>query len=248
MSDYNSQAIVLGRRSYKEKDLLFDLFTARYGKLTLILKSGLKVSNKMVGHLDLGSIVEIEWAGGRYFDLITGASGEFNLRFVRDDLNKIIYLKSALKVLSKVLIEKEPNLEIYKISLDFLIGLNSVENSLNLELIYQAWWWQVLNELGMAPNLKNIKEQNNVFDFELGGLIDVSRFKHDTSAPLGDRARIYTRDEIELVNKLIVQSIESCMKAKVEVDLVRKGREILQNFVAWRDINVGQEVFARKLS
>ena len=238
MPDHSSSAIVLRSQPYKESDRLITVFCLQYGKTTMILKSGLKVKSKMAGHLDIGSVVDLEWTLGRYFHVITGASAVMNLKNTREDLAKIIYIRSIITSLERLMIEKEPQQNIFALTVSFIKLLNNAKSGTEAEMFYQAWWWKVLIELGMEPNLTGVKKVDNFFDFESGGLTKARRIAN---------YKVYSFEEIDYIKQLATQSIQYWVTQNVDRRLIQKGREVLQNFVAFRDLNINQKVFARKI-
>ena len=165
------------------------------------------------------------------------------------DLTKIIYLNSVVASLDKLIIEKEPNQKIYELTFEFINLLNEVENSFEIEMIYQSWWWQVLVELGFLPNLVNCyrcgqslnSEAEIVFDFEVGSL------GHQRCLPTKINCKLYKKEEIKLLKLLLKKSMDFWKSKKIKPELIQKGREMLQNFVAFRDLDFNQKMFARKV-
>ncbi len=61
MQEYFSEAIVLDREPVRDLDDRFSLFTKKFGKLVAKAKSSRKITSKLSGHLEPGSLVLVRF-------------------------------------------------------------------------------------------------------------------------------------------------------------------------------------------
>ena len=61
MQEYVTDAVVLAKRANGEFDARYALFTKKFGKMTGRAKSSRKITSKLAGHLEPGSVVKIRF-------------------------------------------------------------------------------------------------------------------------------------------------------------------------------------------
>lgn len=143
MQEYLSEAIVLHSDPQSEFDMRFTFFTKRFGKISAKAKSVRKITSKLAGHLDSGTVAQvriIEKSGPQVVD---------SLKKRRLDL-----LPNDLKILSRLLPEGEPDMRLWTSLIDG-----------------KFTWLRVLNFLGWDPEyaLCRICGRANPEFFEISG-------------------------------------------------------------------------------
>jgi recombinational DNA repair protein (RecF pathway) len=61
MQEYVTDAVVLTRRPSGEFDARYTLFTKKFGKMTGRAKSSRKITSKLAGHLEPGSVIKVRF-------------------------------------------------------------------------------------------------------------------------------------------------------------------------------------------
>lgn len=70
---YNTRGYVLRRFNLGEADRIITFITPDHGKLKAVARGVRRMKSKLAGHLELFSHVELQIAGGKSLDVITGA-------------------------------------------------------------------------------------------------------------------------------------------------------------------------------
>jgi len=177
MEYYSTLAFVLKQESIKEHDRRYVFFTQEFGKLSLLAPGARKINAKLAGHLEIPTLVQIQFAMSRNPRLITA-------------LEEIPYIeikkrKKALTVsfwitdlVDELMLEKQLDSEIWKLLFDALYFL---EKNLNKfpEIADFIWIYfnaQFLRILGFSPVLDGCIEcgstiNNKFFNFERKGIV-----------------------------------------------------------------------------
>jgi recombinational DNA repair protein (RecF pathway) len=125
MREYIDDAIVLNKRELGAQDARYSLFTKRFGKMVAKGKSVRKLTSKLAGHLEPGSLVRvrlIEQHGLQVVDALREA-----VIINSDDLG-IAFKNFAL--LSRLLAENEPEPLIWAMVCRGVINWNSILKTL----------------------------------------------------------------------------------------------------------------------
>ncbi len=67
-----TEAIILHREDFRERDERVVLYTKDFGKLTVVAKGTKRIEAKLRGNLDLFNFVDIFFVEGKYFPILTG--------------------------------------------------------------------------------------------------------------------------------------------------------------------------------
>jgi recombinational DNA repair protein (RecF pathway) len=81
MQEYVTDAVVLAKRASGEFDARYTLFTKKFGKMTGRAKSSRKITSKLAGHLEPGSVVKvrfIEKSGTQIVDALATARADIS--------------------------------------------------------------------------------------------------------------------------------------------------------------------------
>ncbi len=102
MTEYISEAVVLGKEPTRDLDVRVSLFTKKFGKLTARARSARRITSKLSGHLEPGNVVQarlIEKNGLQAVDALKKSS--------------LAIAPADLYFLSRVLAESEPDLRLW---------------------------------------------------------------------------------------------------------------------------------------
>ena len=83
MQEYVTDALVLAKRASGELDARYTLFTKKFGKMVGRAKSSRKITSKLAGHLEPGSVIKvrfIEKAGVQIVDALRTARADISLK------------------------------------------------------------------------------------------------------------------------------------------------------------------------
>lgn len=177
MEYYSTLAFVLRQEPTKEYDRYYTFYTQEFGKLTLLASGVRKINAKLAGHLEVPTLIQIQFTMSHIPRLITG-------------LEKIPYLeikkrKKALTVafwitdlINEFILEKQPDADLWKLLFDVFYFL---ENNLNKFPEFADFVWlyfnaQFLKILGLSPFLDGCTEcgrkiNDRFFSFEKKGVV-----------------------------------------------------------------------------
>ncbi|MEW6087468.1 MAG: DNA repair protein RecO [bacterium] len=172
-----TDAIVIGKRNFRENDRIITFYTRIYGKLDVLGKGIRKIENRFGSSLELFTYNEIilwEKKKGDLLLLIQCNTKESFLK-IRTDLKKIasaFYITGLARELTK---EKDKNTDIFNLLFTFLYLLEKtnkygiIMSSFQLRLLYILGLWPDLNRCVYCKNTatKNIQH----FSLSHGGII-----------------------------------------------------------------------------
>ncbi|MEK7512281.1 MAG: DNA repair protein RecO [Patescibacteria group bacterium] len=107
-----TQGIVLGKREWGEQDLLFFVYTEKFGKVEAVVKAAKKIKSKLNGHLPIMGLSEILFIEGRTKMKIISAHLLNNFKLASEE---DFYFFSALaEVMIKSTVSGERHEQIWK--------------------------------------------------------------------------------------------------------------------------------------
>jgi len=177
MEYYSTLAFVLRQESIKEHDRRYVFFTQEFGKLSLLAPGARKINAKLAGHLEIPTLVQIQFAMSRNPRLIS-ALEEIPYIEIKKRKKSLTVAFWITDLVDELMIEKQLDSEIWKLLFDSLYFL---EKNLNKfpEIADFIWIYfnaQFLRILGFSPVLDGCIEcgstiNNKFFNFERKGII-----------------------------------------------------------------------------
>lgn len=177
MQYYSSLAFVLKQKPVKEHDRCYTFYTQKYGKLNLMASGARKINAKLAGHLEIPSLVRIEFTMTHNPRLITALEQISYLKIKkRKKPLSVAFLITDL--VNRFVLEKQPDLEIWKLLDDVFYFLEQNVDKFP-EIAEFSWLYfnaQFLQILGLAPFLEACvecggKTNVNAFSFRKRGLV-----------------------------------------------------------------------------
>ena len=116
-----TDALVLRKRSLMSTDIMLTFFTKDFGKITAVAKGIKKITSRRSAHTQTGNLVTIELytKSDRYYLQNTNIISAFSQ--IKNSQEKVNYLYQFLFIIDRLLPEQQPEPEIYKIVVKFLI-------------------------------------------------------------------------------------------------------------------------------
>jgi len=177
MEYYSTLAFVLRQESIKEHDRRYVFFTQEFGKLSLLAPGARKINAKLAGHLEIPTLVQIQFAMSRNPRLIS-ALEEIPYIEIKKRKKSLTVAFWITDLVDELMIEKQLDSEIWKLLFDTLYFL---EKNLNkfpevADFIWIYFNAQFLRILGFSPVLDGCIEcgstiNNKFFNFERKGII-----------------------------------------------------------------------------
>jgi len=151
MKQFNSQAIVLSRISYREADRILTVLTPSYGKLRLIAKGSRAMKSKLAGGIELFSINDIGFIRGRG-EMATLISSRLKTNYpnILTDINLVQIGYDFLKIIDRTT-EDRVETDYFNLLAGGLAGLNDLMVASD---ITKLWFLSRLMAIsGHMPNL-----------------------------------------------------------------------------------------------
>ncbi len=155
MPTWRDKAIVLRRRTLRDADRHFTLFTERRGKVVLLAKGSRSGKSKMAPHLSSFGVVEVMGAEGRLIDRLAGASLVHSWPGVFASLQKMAVAQSFLLTVDALTKRDLPDQRIFQLLTEFLDALDGSAERREGErtLLFDAAVLKLLALLGHALEL-----------------------------------------------------------------------------------------------
>ena len=177
MEYYSTLAFVLRQESIKEHDRRYVFFTQEFGKLSLLAPGARKINAKLAGHLEIPTLVQIQFVMSRNPRLIT-ALEEIPYIEIKKKKKALTVVFWITDLVDELMLEKQLDSEIWKLLFDTLYFL---EKNLNKFSEAAGFIWiyfnaQFLRILGFLPVLDRCIEcgstiDNKFFNFERKGIV-----------------------------------------------------------------------------
>ncbi|MDD5760502.1 MAG: DNA repair protein RecO [Candidatus Pacebacteria bacterium] len=177
MEDYSTLAFVLKQEPIKEQDRNYTFFTQKFGKITLLARGTRKINAKLAGHLELPSLVQIQFTISQR-PRLTSALEKFSFPVIKKNTKALTVAFLIADLVDRFTLEKQVDAEIWKLLSDAFYFLEENFNKYP-EIADFVWLYfnaQFLEILGLAPFLEGCIEcgktiDNKFFSFEKKGIV-----------------------------------------------------------------------------
>lgn len=202
MSIQRAEAIVLGKRDFRETSLIANFYTRQFGKISGILKGIRQEPNKFASSMELFSYNDIIFyqKTNSSLHLISQCDLKENFSPLRQDVIKIGLASCFCELLDAIMPQEEKHEEIFDLSLDCLKELEISTNPYKIATIFKI---KILALSGFKPHLdscvsctQKISGQAK-FSLSLGGLLCQKCANKDFSARSIFRGTVATIMHIE---------------------------------------------------
>lgn len=112
---YSTEAIVLARRNLGESDRIYDVYSVRHGKFSMIAKRARRPDNRDGRSLDMLNRVIVQLYRGRNLDIVRNVEQVDTHDGLRDDLDAFghaCYLAELVRVMTQ---DRQPNEKLYSL-------------------------------------------------------------------------------------------------------------------------------------
>jgi DNA repair protein RecO (recombination protein O) len=159
---FQDRGIILTRKDFKEKDLLISVYTEKYGKITLQSRGAKRVTSKLSGHLEPGSLSTLNWVSGKNIPQLTGAQLEDFFQVAKQDYQKSFFILKILNLVDQV---TRDGLAEQKIFILLFKTLKALEEENDLDLIFIVFGFKLLGLLGLNPSAQFLATEKGSIDF-----------------------------------------------------------------------------------
>ncbi len=227
---YRVEAIVLQRKDYGEADRLLSVYTAEQGKMVIIAKGARKPSSRKSGHLELFSVVKMQLARGRTWDIVTQAETAAYFPYLRQSLRRLSHAYYMAELLENFGEERNGDYRLYSLAIRTLGRLNQDDNLLRVSRFFEM---RLLQLAGFQPQLYLCRscqapiseDEVNYWSIEAGGVLCTQCGSHAHNVtPLSP-------SQLKLLRYLERHPYEACQKLEVSNTLWRSLEPLLQRYI-----------------
>lgn len=226
MRTYKTEAIVIGKRNFLEKDRILTLFTKEYGKMDVIAKGARRPGSRLSYVSDLGTIACFCVAKTRSIDIIFESKTDFIPDNAFGDIDKSNRIFYALKLIKKAYHDEDPHPQTYHALVE-LIKSTDFDSQLGFIVFISI----VIRDLGITPELtkcvtcgRRLGEQDD-FDLSLKGGIS-----HST-CDVGEKEKC-TVNAVKML-KLLFGKNKIKYSSRIDRKLYDELYKILSSYVNW---------------
>lgn len=155
---YKSLALVIGKKTYKEADILITVLSEKYGKIRLLAKGANSHKSTRISSLILGNLVTIDFNKNHDFYYLLDIKTQKAFIKTKKSLNQIKFLFYYLEILNFLITEEESNPQIFNISTQAIAAIENKSLTAFLACLIN-----LLNHLGFGvpPKIRNLFDQKN---------------------------------------------------------------------------------------
>lgn len=183
---YRAQAIVLKHREYDEADRILTLYTLEHGKLQAIAKGVRKLKSRKAGHLEPFTLVLLQLAKGRTWEVIAQAEAQKTFQHIREDLTLTAQAAYLVELIDRFSYEEGPNRALFQTLAD---GLQRLDDGFAPETVVHYFELRLLENIGFRPELNRclaceaeIQPEPQYYSPKLGGVLCPKCFSADLTA------------------------------------------------------------------
>jgi DNA repair protein RecO (recombination protein O) len=182
MQNIVTPGIILKRVEYGEADRILTIYTRELGKISAIAKGSRKPTSRKSGHLEVGNIINFEFAPGKDLYIMTSAKTETYYDY--KDLSAMRKLFLWLEIIDKIIHDSERNANIYEVIIKGLRSIN-VQDIYNRLAIYELELYSTsgyqLEVQQCVVGREELAENDNFIDIRLGGIVCKNHNKGELS-------------------------------------------------------------------
>lgn len=228
MRSSKTEAIVIRKRNFSEKDRILTLFSRDRGKFEAVAKGSRRPGSRFSYFSDIGSIGQFYLYESKSIPIITDYKPLFSPEGARGEFNRTKKLSFAFKLIDKLFEQDEPHAKTYETLREATQNISSGED----QLVFLALLINVICDLGLKPELykcivcsKKIGDSGQlVFD----GASGVCHAKCATG-----EAKKIGRDEIKLLRLLFNVPYNKISQAHVDSKVFEKVYKIALSSLEW---------------
>lgn len=195
---YKTEAVVLSRRNLGEADRIYDVYSARNGRMSMIAKGARKAESRNGRSLDLLNRVMVELYRGRNLDIVRGVEPVATHPGLRRDLEAFGHASYIAELVRVMTHDHEPSEQIYTLLAETLVLLADGVEPWPLTRYFE---YALLEATGFQAQLyecprcrEALTPQVNAFSMREGGVVcPRCRVDDPGGIPLSVNAQKYLR-------------------------------------------------------
>ena len=223
---YNSEALILNTRYYGDTSLICNLFTKKYGRLSIISKGARTLKNPNRAILQPAQFIDLHYyyKPRRNIQILKEASINKHFFSIHKNYNKILLSYNIIDIMNHICKTENPNEIIFRLTKTVLKKIDGSANQ-TIQLYYVFFQVQLLKYLGYQPIIENcascdVSIKQAYYNFTIGQLTCNKCITHHHYKPLLLSAKLLTlikkisNTHINLLNDIIVFDINDLESIK----------------------------------
>ena len=238
---YNSEALILNTHCYGDTSLICNLFTKKYGRLSIISRGARTLKNPNREILQPVQFIDLHYyyKPGRNIQILKEASINKHFFLIHKNYNKIIISYHIIDIMNQICKTENPNEIIFRLVKTVLNKIDS-SSTKKMPLYYVFFQIQLLKYLGYQPIIEHcaicdtkIKQAN--YNFGIGQLTcNGCTTMHQHYKPLMLRTNLLTL--IKKISKTHIDSLENTIHSKADdLECIKK---YLLYYLSFHVINI----------
>jgi DNA repair protein RecO (recombination protein O) len=151
---FRTNVIPLVKRSVRETDRVYSVFSDDHGKLELFAKGSRKIVSKLAGEMETPGVLDVFVVRGRAFDRLAGAAKIATFDRILDSYEKRLAYLSAAAYIDRAVRPAWRDQEIFNLLREYLTALSdSSPNALSDGRLLFGFEWKLFSRLGFRPEL-----------------------------------------------------------------------------------------------
>lgn len=220
-----TEAIILRRRPFRERDSLLNVFTLDHGKKDLVVRGTQNIRSKLAGHIEPLTLLDIMIVKGRGWDYLAAASTKEAFLNIRRDLNKVDLASRAVKIYIKYLQLEQEDKDYFFLLADYLKIIDVCPAK---ETLYYSFLLKFMSIAGFKPELyhclgreKQIIPGRHFFDISQGGLSH--RQENDYALTISENC-------VKIMRIVLKKDFSEIIRIKTEKALNKEFESIVKSF------------------
>ena len=124
---YRTLGVVLSRRDVHERDRLYTIYTAQYGRVEALAKGARKIQSKLAGAMEVPGIVDVLLARGAFFERLAGTQLTEFFTGIYGQPERLEHARAALLLTEHLTRPDIRDDRIFILLASYLRGLNAAE-------------------------------------------------------------------------------------------------------------------------
>ncbi|ACB84789.1 DNA repair protein RecO [Natranaerobius thermophilus] len=225
---YNSDAVVIRSRDYRDYDKIINLFTPYYGRVSAVVKGVKKPKSKLAGIVQSFTYGNYQLYSGKSLGRLVQGKVLHGFQELRTDLVLMSAGMCILELIDKAIPEGEEYPALFGVTLSCF---HLLEKSYPPSLVLRIFEAKLIHNLGVSPELSgcinhgSITQGNLYFDPETGGLICETCFEQLTENRGPGRAFPVEKGSINIIKRMFefpVYKLRTLKPTQLQYDTLEK--------------------------
>ena len=232
---YTTQAIILKREPYRERDSRVIIYTPDKGKLESVVRGTRSIRSKLAGYVEPISLINVMVIRGRRCDYIGSASDKKSYANIKNSLSKVYWAGAAAVFLNRMIKPDDTTdaAAIFNLLKDFFDILDDdLAGEKDFEFFYNLYLLTLLAGIGLKPELYNcvnchtkVIPSENYFSPARGGIV----CKKCRAKDYGKSLTI-SDNSIKILRLVLKSSLKDLVKLKTDEKLKKELIKIIGSF------------------